>query len=77
MPIFEYRCENCGETSEFLILGKNERVQCGHCGSEDLTKLMSAHNPSLSSPERISEKGPGTCCGSPHSCGTPGGCCSR
>jgi putative FmdB family regulatory protein len=77
MPIFEYRCEKCGQTNEFLILGKQEPLHCRHCGGEDLTKLMSAHNTSSASPERFAEKGPGSCCGSPHSCDTPGGCCSR
>ena len=77
MPIFEYRCENCGQTNEFLILGKQEQLHCRHCGGEDLTKLMSAHNTSSASPERFAEKGSESCCGSPNSCDTPGGCCSR
>ena len=77
MPIFEYRCESCGQTNEFLILGKQEQLHCLHCGSADLTKLMSAHNTSSASSERFTEKGSGSCCGSPNSCDTPGGCCSR
>ena len=77
MPIFEYRCENCGQTNEFLILGKQEQLHCPHCQSEDLTKLMSAHNTSNVSSESFAEKDSGSCCGSPNSCGTPGGCCSR
>jgi putative FmdB family regulatory protein len=59
MPIFEYRCENCGQTNEFLILGKQEQLHCRHCGGEDLTKLMSAHNTSSASSERFTEKGSG------------------
>ena len=77
MPIFEYHCENCGKTNEFLIIGKQEKLYCHHCGGEDLTKMMSAHNTSSASPGRLAEKGPGSCCGSPNSCDTPGGCCSR
>jgi putative FmdB family regulatory protein len=75
MPIFEYRCENCGQTNEFLILGKQEQLHCRNCGSEDLTKLMSAHNTSSPSSERFAEKNSRRCCGSLNSCGTPGGCC--
>ena len=44
MPIFEYRCGKCGQTNEFLILKKEEPLRCKQCGSEDLTKLLSAHN---------------------------------
>ena len=77
MPIFEYRCQNCGQTNEFLVLGKQESLHCRQCGSEDLRKLMSAANTSSASKERFAEKGSGSCCGSPNSCDTPGGCCSR
>jgi len=37
MPIYEYRCEKCGQVNEFLILGNQHRLQCEQCGSEDLT----------------------------------------
>ena len=49
MPIYEYRCEKCGQVNEFLILGREESLRCKQCGSEDLTKLLSAHNTSISS----------------------------
>jgi len=76
MPIYEYRCKQCGQVNEFLILGAQNRLQCGQCGSEELTKLMSAHNMSTGSSRKSTEPGPGSCCGTPHSCGTPGSCCS-
>ncbi len=41
MPIFEYRCNACGEDFEVLVLGKRE-VCCPKCGSKELTKKMSA-----------------------------------
>ena len=44
MPIFEYRCGKCGEVNEFLVLGTQDGLACKKCGSEDLVKLMSAHN---------------------------------
>ena len=40
MPIYEYRCGKCGQINEFLIMGKQEQLNCKHCGSEDLTKLL-------------------------------------
>jgi putative FmdB family regulatory protein len=75
MPIFEYRCSDCGQVSEFIVLGAAEGLTCKVCNSPRLDKLMSAHN-------RIGSTGPGGgpstggCCGAPNSCGSPGSCCS-
>lgn len=77
MPIYEYRCAQCGGVSEFLILGKHAQLNCLNCGSEELIKLVSTHT-TVRSPSRDSGvPGSGACCGSAGSCGTPGGCCSR
>lgn len=76
MPIYEYRCEKCGQVDEFLILGKQEQLSCKQCGGETLTKLLSAHNTLSRSSPRFAEPGSGSCCGTPNSCGTPGSCCS-
>ena len=64
MPIYEYRCEKCGQVNEFLILGKQEQLSCKQCGSEDLTKLLSAHNTSNSSSQKF-EPGSGGVAGHP------------
>ncbi len=77
MPIYEYRCEKCGQVNEFLILGKQDQLRCMQCGGENLTKLLSAHNTSSSPSQRSAEPHPGGCCGTPNSCGAPGSCCSR
>lgn len=76
MPIYEYRCEKCGQVNEFLILGKQEQLLCKQCGGKDLTKRLSAHNTSGGLSREFAEAGAGGCCGAPHSCGTPGKCCS-
>jgi putative FmdB family regulatory protein len=78
MPIFEYRCEKCGQVSEFIVLGKQETLTCKGCGSEDLVKLMSAHNVSMGDSAPSFSPPPDMCggCGSPGSCGMPGSCCS-
>ena len=75
MPIYEYRCEKCGQVNEFLIIGQQGPLRCRQCGGETLTKLMSAHNLS-GSPSHDPGAGHGGCCGNPNSCGTPGSCCS-
>ncbi len=44
MPIFEYRCKECGEKFETLVFSsaRPEPVKCEKCGSEQTEKLMSA-----------------------------------
>lgn len=42
MPIFEYRCKNCGEKFETLVFSSQTKpVKCEKCGSEQTEKLMS------------------------------------
>ena len=76
MPIYEDLCGKCGQVNEFILMGKGEQLQCKSCGSGQLTKLLSAHNVSAISSRKLPEPGPGGCCGTPNSCGNPGGCCS-
>ena len=40
MPIFEYRCEDCGQQFESLVFGQ-ETPTCPHCESATVCKLMS------------------------------------
>lgn len=75
MPIYEYKCNHCGVINEFLIMDKNEKILCKSCGSNDLGKLLSAHN-TLRSDSKIFNNSPGGCCGAPNSCSSPGSCCS-
>jgi putative FmdB family regulatory protein len=81
MPIYEYLCQDCGETSEQLIFSGDQEVSCTHCGSKRLKKLLSAQS-SLSGPAPSGLPGPGDtpCCGSSPSqagCAGPGSCCGR
>lgn len=76
MPIFEYRCRECGAVTEMLQgVGKGDAVpQCKSCGSISLTRLFSAPfvktNRSQSSGEQYCcESGKGPQC-------TPGECSS-
>jgi putative FmdB family regulatory protein len=43
MPIYEYRCAACRRKVSVLTLRVSEEVSpvCEHCGSRDLTRLMS------------------------------------
>lgn len=46
MPIFEYKCGDCGKRFEFLQRGK-DTPECPACGSKSLKKLLSRFNASV------------------------------
>ncbi len=75
MPIYEYRCKDCGAISEFIVFGSDDELYCKSCKSLNLEKLMSVHNTRVSG-NSFDVSAPGGCCGSPSSCGSPGSCCS-
>ena len=54
MPIYEYRCNNCGAISEFLVgvSSKGESLNCKQCGSSQLEKMISVSH-SLKSGEKV------------------------
>jgi putative FmdB family regulatory protein len=80
MPIYEYRCSQCGRVSEFLIgVGQgNVEINCKYCGSKELSKMISA--PSAVSGKIGSQHGK-TCCGKEERCDRPpcsdDGACKR
>jgi putative FmdB family regulatory protein len=42
MPIYEYRCEDCGKRNTYLILpGHSSTLSCKHCKSRQLERIMS------------------------------------
>jgi putative FmdB family regulatory protein len=68
MPIYEYRCLQCGEISEiFLRSVDGQNVQCPACGSYKLDRLLSA---SYALKTDVSTPGT-TCCGRAERCQTP------
>ena len=77
MPIYEYRCADCGRTFEALVRGKRV-VSCPDCGSSSLEKLLSAATVLSGSTSRPSGR---TCCGRSERCNAPpcstGSACRR
>ncbi len=80
MPLFEYRCRECGTLTEKLVIGREEEIECPDCGSRNLDKVLSAtadyrNEPGLPGP------GDTTCCGSSPGqaagCAGPGSCCGH
>ena len=58
MPIFEFRCIECGGIFEKLFFHSNEQVdmQCPNCKSESIERVVSRSSHTLGSPG----KGPQT-----------------
>lgn len=67
MPIYDYRCRECGRVSEVLVRTSTGEVRCPHCGDEDMEQLVSA--PYMI---KMDAAAPGTtCCGRTERCETP------
>ncbi|HID98417.1 MAG TPA: zinc ribbon domain-containing protein [Thermodesulfobacteriaceae bacterium] len=82
MPIYEYLCEDCRAVNEVLVFTSMRDIKCPACGSERLTKLMSATSSSTgSSASRLPGHGDTGCCGSrpgeASNCAGPGSCCGK
>jgi putative FmdB family regulatory protein len=69
MPVFDYRCNDCGTTYDIYHKVKEitDDVICPHCGSAAHKKLMSAATVSVGTKSSSSYD--------PPSCETGGGCC--
>ena len=65
MPIFEYRCQKCGQVTEFLEkVGDRKGHICGNCGGKNLKKQFSTFSAKVkgaSSSTDISSCPTGTC----------------
>ena len=54
MPIYEYRCTDCGRISSFLILNLSKVFEPAcKCGSENVTRVMSRFATVKSEEERL------------------------
>lgn len=82
MPIYEYRCAKCSKVSEFLVgVGQEEtEIKCKYCGSEEMTRMISAPFVSIGKGIVGSQHGE-TCCGRDERCDKPpcsaDGACKR
>jgi len=77
MPVYEYRCQKCGQVSEIFSQSLEQKnVVCSYCGSAELEKIFSV--PGKVSAGDSHPKGT-TCCGREERCDHPpcsteGGC---
>ncbi len=68
MPIYEYKCKDCGKITEILtgVIKSDNKFECNNCGGNNLEKMFST--PYLSKNTRPKGK---TCCGKEERCETP------
>ncbi len=70
MPIYEYRCKQCGEVSEIMtgVGFQSDIFQCKGCGSTNMEKILSVSTFTFRDSSRASGT---TCCGKTERCDTP------
>jgi len=74
MPLYRYRCEDCGDIMQALEgVGKDEgEIKCKSCGSSNLVRLL-PQSLSMKSKETIESQ----CCGMTNPCDNPKRCCQN
>lgn len=77
MPIYEYRCEGCGQVTEALVWNEQETkaVRCAQCGDHRLTRVYLS--PIAPVPAAAKKAGAVTCCGEGQGCSDPKRCCQQ
>jgi len=68
MPIFEYRCQDCGNKFEVIQLGE-QKPECPQCHTQNLQKQLSTFAVSTKS-----NSSSGGSCGAENCCMGTGGC---
>lgn len=60
MPMYEYRCNECGEVSEILtgVSREEPEIQCDSCQSSNLEKLISMSSFTVAGARPVAERAP-------------------
>jgi putative FmdB family regulatory protein len=74
MPIYEYRCSQCGHEFEELVSRSSDGIHCPECDGADLERLPSAFAVSRGSGSGAESA---ACCGLDTPCADPKRCCER
>lgn len=68
MPIYEFKCHDCGKVSDILSLNpKGKSYLCPECSSSNMEKLVSSSY-LIKTNSQLSRQ---TCCGRQERCETP------
>jgi putative FmdB family regulatory protein len=75
MPIYEYKCDDCGSQFEKLVRRASDvpEIECPSCGQKHLTQALSTFAAKVSNGGGRSSEAP-MCPGSGRPCGNPGMC---
>lgn len=68
MPIYVYKCKDCGTVFDFLMVKKDDNPKCINCASANLEKQPSAPGKVIMGSSQT--KGT-TCCGRDERCAQP------
>jgi len=69
MPIYDFRCQECGKVSEVFVRSINSQaVCCPDCGSGKMEKMITASYAIRTDAPSSSER---TCCGRTERCERP------
>jgi putative FmdB family regulatory protein len=61
MPLFEFKCRECGTTFEKIVPSSTTQVACKKCASPQVEKLLSVFAVGASSRSAASNFEPGPC----------------
>jgi putative FmdB family regulatory protein len=74
MPVYEYKCQECGKVSEYKMSVQSDRIPaCAGCGSSSMKRLISVPNIAT----RKSEAPQMRCCGQNEACSEQKHCCGH
>ncbi|MDQ7825369.1 MAG: zinc ribbon domain-containing protein [Candidatus Eremiobacteraeota bacterium] len=76
MPIYEYKCLQCGFITEQIMKTGDPQPACGKCGAGALERVYTSSF-SVASSTREAAASSGTCCGSSTPCASPKHCCGK
>ncbi|NDV21930.1 zinc ribbon domain-containing protein [Desulfovibrio sp. JC022] len=80
MPIYEYKCRECGNVYEEISSVNAETNECPECGKPAGEKLISSTSPltGKDTPNIPDARGTGCCGANPSAKGcVPGSCCGK
>lgn len=72
MPIFEYKCDDCGTKFEKLVRRTGQEIECPSCGQNHLKQELStfsAHANGAPKQQAAMPSCPGGMCRTPGMCG--------
>jgi putative FmdB family regulatory protein len=67
MPIYDFKCHQCGSVTEVFVRGADQAVNCPDCGSSNLERLISSSYVVKTDSQPPST----TCCGRAERCEVP------